>query len=327
VSTLAAYNFDEESGNVLDYSGAGHGFALNNSLQRTAAGAGVDATTGTTSATGRGLTRNGGAGSMGLIADPSFLSASAWTIMFWQQNPGGGVWWLRLYNAAADTGSGVLNVGGTLRLRIRTAAGSNIETTTTPPAADNSWHHYAATYDGTNGRFYVDGVLVGTTATASSPAAIDRIDIAEHTLTNFAMDDVRILDEVLSQPAIAAAKDTPVSSSESADGAVSLALTAVLAASGERVSAGEANLITTNTLVATGVRESAGESALAATAGFAVSGSSVRSGTVNLSVTALLTAGQTAAERDIALAGNLGTQPRRTAQFGSQRWAASLGEQ
>jgi hypothetical protein len=130
--------------------------------------------------------------------------------MFWQQNPGNGVWWLRLYNTAADTGSGFLNVGGTLRLRIRTAAGSNVETTTSPPAADNSWHHYAATYDGTNGRFYLDGTLIGTTGTASSPATINRIDIAEHTVAAFAMDDVRIYDEALDQATIATLMDTPV---------------------------------------------------------------------------------------------------------------------
>jgi hypothetical protein len=210
VALLAAYNVDEASGNVVDRSGNGRDFALTNGLQRTAAGAGVDATTGTTSATGKGLTKTGGAGSMGLIANPSFLSAAAWTIMFWQQNPGNGVWWLRLYNTAADTGHGFLNVGGTLRLRIRTAAGSNVETSTSPPAADNSWHHYAATYDGTNGRFYLDGVLIGTTGAASSPAAIDRIDIAEHTVANFAQDDVRIYDTALDQATIAALKDTPV---------------------------------------------------------------------------------------------------------------------
>jgi large repetitive protein len=130
--------------------------------------------------------------------------------MFWQKNPGNGVWWMRLYNTAADTGHGFLNIGGTLRLRVRTAAGANVETATSPPLQDESWKHYAGTYDGSVGRFYLDGALIGTTGSASGPAAINRIDIAGHTLNNFAMDDVRIYDNVLSQSEIATLKDTPV---------------------------------------------------------------------------------------------------------------------
>jgi hypothetical protein len=139
---------------------------------------------------------------MGLIADPSFLSSAAWTFMFWQQNPGNGVWWFRLYNIGLDSGSGVLNVAGTLRLRIKTAAGANVEVSTAPPPADDEWVHYAGTYDGNVGRFYIDGALIGTTSSVPSPAAIDRIDIAEHTVANFAMDDVRVYDEALDEATI-----------------------------------------------------------------------------------------------------------------------------
>lgn len=209
-------NFDEASGDVLDYSGANHGFPLNNSLLRTAAGTGVDATTGTTSGTGKGLSRLGGAGSMGLITNTPFVSPSSWSFGFWQQNPGDGVWWFRLYNIGLDSGSGLLNVGGALRLRIKAASGSNFEVSTSPPAADNSWHYYAGTYDGTNGRFYIDGSLIGTTASVTTPAAIDRIDIAEHTVSGFVMDEFRIADNVWDLSTVQALKITPVGSGSTA---------------------------------------------------------------------------------------------------------------
>lgn len=238
-----ACNFDEASGAVVDHSGQGHGFALNNSLSRTVAGGGVDATTGTASATGKGLTRLGGAGTMGLITSSPFVTSAAWTVSFWQKNPGNGIWWFRLYNTGLDSGSGVLNVGGTLRARIKTAAGANVEVSVAPPAADNSWHHYAVTYDGSVGRFYIDGALVGTTAAVPSPAAIDRIDIIEHTLDNFAMDDVRIDDVALDLAAINADMDTPVEAESVVSGVLVLALgSSSLALTGQAGSTGGLDL-------------------------------------------------------------------------------------
>lgn len=189
----AAYNFDEASGNVVDCSGHGHDWALNNNAVRVAGH------------TNTGLGKNGSG--MPVIASPSFLSPASWTIMFWQQNLGDGVWWMRLYNNGADSGSGILNLGGVLRVRIKNASGNN-EAGTAPPS-DGNPHHYAATYDGDKGRLYIDAVLVATTVTALSPLAIDRIDCAEGSL-NFYMDDMRFFTTALSQSEISSLKDTPV---------------------------------------------------------------------------------------------------------------------
>lgn len=192
---LAAYSFDEASGSVLDYSGNGRDFVLNNNLARTVSGH-----------TGNGATKSNTG--MPVVASPSFVGTSAWTMMFWRQGLGDTVWWMRLYNTTADTGSGILLLSGTLRVRIRKTG--NTEATTTPPA-DGLWHHYAATYDGTVGRLYVDATLVATTATSAAPtAAVDRIDMLEHTQADTFTDDLRFHDEALTQPQIAALMATPV---------------------------------------------------------------------------------------------------------------------
>lgn len=195
---VAAYSFDEASGAVLDRTGNGHDWTLNNGAIRTASGH-----------TNGGLAKN--AAGLPVIAATPFLGTGAWTFMFWQQGLGDAVWWMRLYNTAADTGSGLLRLSGTLRLRIRKTG--NTEVSVTPPA-DGLYHHYAATYDGTVGKLYVDGVLVGTTATATAPtAAVNRIDCMEHTVnppTGAYMDDMRFWTSALDVTEINTWMNTPV---------------------------------------------------------------------------------------------------------------------
>lgn len=192
---VAAYSFDEPEGEVQDYSGNGRSWFLNNNALRTAGH------------TGNGLTKLGNG--FPVVAEPGFLGTDSWTFMFWQQGLGNLVWWLRLFNAGVDSGSGLLNLSGTLRLRIRRASGST-EASISPPA-DGGPHHYAGTYDGANGRLYLDGNLVATTAVALAPTlSVDRIDLAEHSLNNFYMDDLRFYDVALSQSEISALKDIPV---------------------------------------------------------------------------------------------------------------------
>lgn len=194
-SPAAAYNFDEPEGEVQDYSGNGRSWSLNNNALRIAGH------------TGSGLSKLGTG--MPVIAEPAWIGTEAWTFMFWQQGLGNGTWWFRLYNIGDDTGSGILNLGS-LRLRIRRPSG-NTEVSVAPPS-DGEPHHYAGTYDGTNGRLYIDANLVGTTGIALSPTStVDRIDCAEHSLNEFYMDDLRLYDGVaLDQPTIQTLMNTPV---------------------------------------------------------------------------------------------------------------------
>jgi hypothetical protein len=196
MALLAAYSFDEESGDVLDASGNGRHWSLNNNGVRVAGGH-----------TGRGLGKDGVG--MPIIATPAFGQTTARTFAFWQQNLGDAVWWLRWWTSSGDTGTwGLYNVGGSLNLRCR-KGGTNTNTTIAAPAS--GWHHYAGTYDGTNARLYVDGVLVATSAAVIAPLdSAERIDLAEGTLANFVMDDLRIYDEVLDAAAITVLMNTPV---------------------------------------------------------------------------------------------------------------------
>lgn len=330
---LAAYSFDEASGDVLDYSGNSRDFALNANLARTVTGH-----------TGNGVTKTGTG--MPVVAAPSFVGTGAWTVMFWRQGLGDTVWWVRLYNTAADTGSGILLLGGTLRVRIRKA--SNTEATVAPPG-DGGWHHYAATYDGTVGRLYIDAVLVATTATVTAPtAAVDRIDMLEHTQPDTFTDDLRFHDTALSQAEIAALMDTPVTDSAETgsgtatlaatagvavsgmshrSGTVTLAASASAAASGRKTAAGSALLAAIGAIASAGAKTVAAVKTLTAAAVMAVSGSSARAGSVALSASSALAVGPAADEHDITLTASLAAQPAAPVTVGSRRWTATLGEQ
>lgn len=181
---VASYSFDETSGAFLDHSNNGHDFSLNNNLVRSATGH-----------DNSGVTKNDVG--MPVVCDPSFITTDSWAFMFWQLGTASsGTWWIRLYNNSDDTGSGLLNLSG-LRVRIR-QDGSNFQSDPVSVPSDGEWHHYCCTYDGGNGRVYIDGSLVGTTPLVTSPiATIDRIDMMEFSVSNTFVDNLRFFDTEL----------------------------------------------------------------------------------------------------------------------------------
>lgn len=208
MTLLAAFNFDETSGNVLDVTGNGHDWALNTGAQRTAAGGGVNAATGADSATGKGLTKIGAG--LATVAATPFGQTTNRTIMLWMKGAGNAVWIWRWYITAPDTGAwGLYLLSGNITLRAR-KGGVNTNITVAFPG-DGAWHHYAGTYDGTNTRLYLDGALVATSGTVTAPLdTADLIDCMETSLTTQTIDDLRIYDETLTQGQISTLMSTPV---------------------------------------------------------------------------------------------------------------------
>lgn len=193
---LAAYSFDEVGSTVVDYSGNGHDWELNNGAERAAGH------------TGGGITRDG-AGDLPVLAEPAIGETAQRTVMFWQQGLGDSVWWIR-WTAGADVARwGIYGLSGQLRARMVTDTGTTNAGPATAPT-DGLAHHYAATYDGANVRLFIDGVQVAIGARTGTPAPSDRIDIMEHTVPSFAMDDLRLFDEALDAAAITAWSLTPV---------------------------------------------------------------------------------------------------------------------
>jgi concanavalin A-like lectin/glucanase superfamily protein len=206
VNPVAAYSFDEASGTlIIDRTGNGHDFDLSGSSGQLLPSGGH---------TAGGLGKTDAAG-MPEVASPSFIVDGSWSFMFWQQGNGDAVWWVRLTNNTTEdgTGHGILLLGD-LQIRIREPG--NPIAATVAPTSDGLWHHYAATYDGANGRLYLDGALVATTALATNPVGIDSIEIAEY--SNAVMDDLRFFNVELTQEQIEDYMNTPVVDSPTSTG-------------------------------------------------------------------------------------------------------------
>lgn len=280
MALLAAYNFDEASGDVIDHGGA-NDWTLNTGAQRTTLDGGH---------TDEGLTKLGAG--LATVASPAFGQTSARTFMFWLKGAGNAVWVLRWYVTGDDTGSwGLYILSGNVNLRLR-KGGSNTNITTTFPG-DGLWHHYAGTYDGTNSRLYLDGTLVATSGTVTSPLdTADSIQVLETSLTTQTMDDLRIYDEALDQSTIATLMGTPVGSAPpSASGTVNLTATAALSASGQKSAAGTVSLSAGAVLQVSGSKTVSGSTGLAAVAALLAGGVKTSVGSAALSAVSALLAG------------------------------------
>src|ERR1044072_6596521 len=120
MALLAAYNFDEASGDVLDVTGNGHSWTLNSGAQRTASGH----TLGGLQKTSTGFAT---------IAATAVGQTTARTVMYWMQGTGNAVCGLRWYATTPDNVAwGIYNLSGTLNLRLRKSSTNTNITTTTP---------------------------------------------------------------------------------------------------------------------------------------------------------------------------------------------------
>ena len=200
---LAAYNFDEASGNVLDLSGNSRDFGLGVSATRTTGKNNSGATT-TASGTPAVISSTS---PFGQTADRSF---SCWVKSDATPNT---AWIIEWYNTADDTGTwGLLCLSGSMGARVRNASAAFFASVA--GSSDAAWHHWAGTFNGTSKvvSTYRDGVSVATatlTGTARTDAnALRILDFVDE--TGWVLDDLRIYDHVLTLTEVQSDRDNAV---------------------------------------------------------------------------------------------------------------------
>jgi hypothetical protein len=204
---LAAWSFDETSGDVIDHSGGGRHFALTGSTIRTADGGGAH---------GRGLTQSGGEV---FTALPSLAGLQpiqrTWMVNFKTTTAFIG-WLVEFFRASsADTGVfGLLYLSGQLRFRAKDTSNTPFEINI---SASSSFRNGTATYDGTTLRFYLDGVLAGSAAMGSIWAG-DSLRMLDGSGANAVIDDVRLFDGALTPEEIDAWRVLPADQMPAAGG-------------------------------------------------------------------------------------------------------------
>lgn len=268
---VAAYSFDGTGTSVADDSGNAHGFTLANGNVRTVSGhtnAGV---------LGSG---NGSAGTNIATGTPAWAQTSNRTVMLWMKAPDSVTEWAVRWNVVSiNSGAwGFLINTTVVCCQARNASGFVRANATRP--TDGLWHHYAATYDGTNVRMYLDGTLTDTQAlTSPLRTDADTIDLAFlSNSTTTIVDDLRIFDSALSAGAIAALAATPVASGTLSGAATSATTTATTAAA--RLAGAASSQTTTATTAAArlaGAATSATVTAVTAVAALTAAASSATS--------------------------------------------------
>jgi hypothetical protein len=199
MSLLAAYNFDESTGPVLDASGNGRDITLASPATRTVSGH-----------TNGGLTQT----SAGIFTAPAgyltALQTPQRTVMAWVKEAAGITGWVLEFNdSSIDSGCwGILFLSGQWQIQARNASGFVRAAVSRP--TDGLFHHVAGTYDGTNVRLYLNGSLAATQPLAGPLRTADVFRFQDQSGSNVTIDDVRFYGEALDQTTIASLASIPV---------------------------------------------------------------------------------------------------------------------
>lgn len=200
MTLLAAYNFDEASGNILDSSGNARTVTFGGALTRV------------TGHTSTGLSQSSAAADS---AGPALtgMQTAAFTIMGWVKRtantPDG---WLLEYKQAASGDRGFLLSAPNIQARVKNVAGTVFTAAVAQPTAATAYHA-AATCDGSFVKLFINGVEVASTAftggvrtNSTSSSFIDGLG------TETWLDDARYYDAALDAATITTAMNTPVAS-------------------------------------------------------------------------------------------------------------------
>lgn len=291
MTLLAAWNFDEASGAVIDASGNGRGFTPAGTTTRTASGGGHSGTGSDKALTQTSATTDAGPALTG-------LQTSNRTVMAWIKRTSNSQdgWVLEMFNSSISSGCwGILFLSGSWHIQARNSSGFARASVTAP--STSVWHHFAGTYDGTTIRAYLDGTLVGTGTALAGPL---RTDATAYNVFDTAgsatfIDDVRHYDTVLTQAQIASDMATPVSSGSSFSGSVTLAGDGALSNAGTPAIPGSDTLSGSGTLATAGKPGAAGTVALSGTGTLTATGVPRPNGSLGLAGTGALTSTATVA--------------------------------
>jgi len=216
---IGYWDFNEavDTADAVD-SVAGNDAVLNNAATRAAGPAGF----------GRALSLDGSAGTNAVVGVvPSLaLTGSNYTVAFWAMPTGAlptaGAQRMITMDDGGDL-SGGYSFGffsGNFRLGVGHNNGTGNNAVITGATFSSAWNHFAITYDatsvGTERNVYKNGVLVGTTAIAGGNILNDGDDpLVFGDIPPFnqnfegALDDIRMYDNTLTQPQIAALLTAP----------------------------------------------------------------------------------------------------------------------
>lgn len=132
------------------------------------------------------------------------------TVMAWLRGPMSAAGWpMQWYVSTIDSGAwGILILSGNVHIQARNAT-TFARASAPAPAFATGWHHVAGSYDGTDIRLYLDGVLKATTSLAGPLRTDGAVQLFGYAENDF-IDDIRIYHEALDAAAVTAAMSTPV---------------------------------------------------------------------------------------------------------------------
>lgn len=119
-------------------------------------------------------------------------------------------WPVQWYNSSEDTGVwGILILSGQVHIQARNSSGVARASFAVPSDWSTTWHHITGTYDGTNIKLYIDGVLKATTPITEPLRTDGVLRLFGYSETNY-IDDLRIFDGALSDSQVAMYSNIPV---------------------------------------------------------------------------------------------------------------------
>lgn len=200
MTLLAAYNFDEASGNILDSSGNARTVTFGGSLTRVAGHTSTALSQSTTATDSAGPSLTG-------------MQTAAFTIMGWIRRSGNSPdGWLMEFKQSGSGDRGFLMAAPNIQGRVKNVAGTVFTAAVAQPTAGTAYHA-AATCDGSTLKLFINGSEVASTAfsgglrtNSTSSSFIDGLG------TETWLDDARYYDAALDAATITTLMNTPVPS-------------------------------------------------------------------------------------------------------------------